>query len=1416
MIRCLSVFFLFGVLSTQLLRAELVAHWPLDEAAGQEANAKTGDYSGTIEGAEWIVDALAIVPSGTKSALTFDPEEQGALTTTFEGILEKGPRTLSAWVRADPDQPANAAIISWGGDANGNDRITLQVNTVASDGTIGALRFDSGIAFVTGTTAIADGDWHHVAAVIPEGRATTQITKLFVDGVLEAEVSGLSELDELVDTDSGAPLVIGASGHAAGYGFLGAIDDVRIYNHALSEAEIAPLATSGIISFMASPPAAEVGEQSALRWEVETPFNSLTLDPGGIDASALTIGGVGSMQITITEKLDYVLTLARGDRTDQATVAVRVAQPVDVRINEIMSSNERTIDDEDGDDSDWIELKNFGDGSANMDGWFLTDSTENLNHWSFPEVTIAPGETLLVFASGKDRSIAGRELHTDFRLSSAGEYLALVAPNGQSIISEFAAAFPVLPTDISYGLSDDGTSQRYFAEPTPGNANGAGTAELGPVLRDLTENPDRPNRSPEAGEPVTDTLAISVTALASQAAVNDVKLYYRVMFGEEAELPMQQQEGNFNAEIPLDQLTPGEMLRWRVEATDSRGVKSKLPAFEQPTDSPEYYGTAALNPGHAASSLPVVEWFVESATRANRVTGTRCSLLYLGQFYDNVFVRLRGASSAGLAKKSYKFEFNKGRKFRFRDGVGRVDEFNLNTTFTDKTYLRQSLAFEIYDKAGVAGCESFPMRVEQNGTFFSVAAFVEQPDPDLLEREGLDPNGALYKMYNNFASTNGADKKSRKWEVNSSDLNDFIRAMRASDEELTAAIFDFINVPATLNYLVATVLTQNNDSMSKNYYLYRDSDGSGQWFPMPWDLDLTFGRHYMTQDSILSDIIWADEDRVNGGSGRNVPISPSHPMVGIRELPGNRSWNRLIDKLFENEIFTDLYRRRLRTVMDEILMEASVAPEQRWIDSRIDEMAKALQVDAALDLSEWRPFGRSQTLAEAIEILKSEYLDVRRIHLYETHAASNGDSYDEPDAFSALLPPAQIATPMATFGNVDVTPVSGDQLEEFIEIQNSEATALDISGWMLEGAVSFTFAPGSVIVANGKAYVSPSIKSFINRTIEPRGGQGHLVLGPYDGQLSARGETLKLFDSNEREVASILVEGTPSAAQQFLRISELHYAPLEGRDAEFIELTNRGAVTIDLSGVTFENGISFTFPAGAKLEDGQVLVLAANLAGFQLIYPGVPVFGEFEGSLNNAGERLTLRDSVGENILDFRYDDTWYPEGNADGKSLEILDVNGDPAAWRDADSWRISNKPGGSPSIIPDAGAAMSYAIWAQQFFSVEELENGAVSAIQSDANGDGVSNGLAYALDLDPKSHASAGMAVKIDAGLKIVYERWVNATDLTYALEGSNNLIDWELLPIESTTARLGNHREVTTTQIPQGTSTQYVRLRLQFSP
>lgn len=127
-------------------------------------------------------------------------------------------------------------------------------------------------------------------------------------------------------------------------------------------------------------------------------------------------------------------------------------------ISEIMAANSKTLADEDGEFSDWIEIYNAGTDAVNLQNWFLTDRANDLTQWRFPATNLGPRQLLLVFASGKNRRVPGAPLHTNFRLSASGEYLALVAPDGQSIAHQFAPQFPALGTDVSYGLAASGAT----------------------------------------------------------------------------------------------------------------------------------------------------------------------------------------------------------------------------------------------------------------------------------------------------------------------------------------------------------------------------------------------------------------------------------------------------------------------------------------------------------------------------------------------------------------------------------------------------------------------------------------------------------------------------------------------------------------------------------------------------------------------------------------------------------------------------------------------------------------------------------------------------------------------------------------------------------------------------------------------
>ena len=143
-----------------------------------------------------------------------------------------------------------------------------------------------------------------------------------------------------------------------------------------------------------------------------------------------------------------------------------------------MSKNESSIFDEDNEHHDWIELYNNHSETINLNNYSLSDNEDNLNKWQFPNITIAPQSYLLIFASGKDRTTS--ELHTNFKISSAGEELYLSNPEG-TIIDHIAAlnlgeddSFGKLPDGSnnlihlkysSLGSSNNNTSQLIFSSP---------------------------------------------------------------------------------------------------------------------------------------------------------------------------------------------------------------------------------------------------------------------------------------------------------------------------------------------------------------------------------------------------------------------------------------------------------------------------------------------------------------------------------------------------------------------------------------------------------------------------------------------------------------------------------------------------------------------------------------------------------------------------------------------------------------------------------------------------------------------------------------------------------------------------------------------------------------------------------------
>ena len=168
-------------------------------------------------------------------------------------------------------------------------------------------------------------------------------------------------------------------------------------------------------------------------------------------------------------------------------------------------------------------------------------------------------------------------------------------------------------------------------------------------------------------------------------------------------------------------------------------------------------------------------------------------------------------------------------------------------------------------------------------------------------------------------------------------------------------------------------------------------------------------------------------------------------------------------------------------------------------------------------------------MPQAINILRTNYLPQRRNFLYVTKKTTI---------------PGPVTNQIAiNFAAIDFNPDSGWQNQEFISLTNSTAVAVDLSGWKLTGGVTHRFAAGTVLPVKGSIYLSPDVNAFRKRSSGPKGGQRLFIQGNYQGQLSARGETLTLRDNQDQVVQTFTYPGQPTQAQQSLRISEIMYAP---------------------------------------------------------------------------------------------------------------------------------------------------------------------------------------------------------------------------------------------------------------------------------
>jgi hypothetical protein len=274
--------------------------------------------------------------------------------------------------------------------------------------------------------------------------------------------------------------------------------------------------------------------------------------------------------------------------------------------------------------------------------------------------------------------------------------------------------------------------------------------------------------------------------------------------------------------------------------------------------------------------------------------------------------------------------------------------------------------------------------------------------------------------------------------------------------------------------------------------------------------------------------------------------------------------------------------------------------------------------------------------------------------------------------FASSLTPAQVS----------FNELAGVSDEDFwIELVNYGSVPFDLTGCKIvcQGASDFTYTFASETLNAGSYRLVTQLHLGQTPADEDRlflvSADGNCVL---DGAVVKNSARARFPEGTGKWQSPDIA--TPAAANSFafnedIVINEImynHSSTVEGGESreEWIELYNKGSQTIDLNGWKLEDAVDFEFTQGTQLAAGGYLLVVRDAALMGAKYPLVSIAGEYDGSLSNSGERITLLDSAG-NIADQveYYDGFPWPE-NADGfhSSLELIDPkadNSNSAAWQ-------------------------------------------------------------------------------------------------------------------------------------------------------
>ena len=187
-------------------------------------------------------------------------------------------------------------------------------------------------------------------------------------------------------------------------------------------------------------------------------------------------------------------------------------------------------------------------------------------------------------------------------------------------------------------------------------------------------------------------------------------------------------------------------------------------------------------------------------------------------------------------------------------------------------------------------------------------------------------------------------------------------------------------------------LVSSQDHGHKNFFVYRDSNLTGEWAIFPWDTDLSWGRNWLDSAGYFTDTLYVD----------NV-------LNFYNASQQSKPANRLYNLVFTAPDFRSMYLRRLRTVMDTILQPVGTPATNLIIEARINQMMDLMDPpavgtsDADLDYSKWGTWGNGYQMRPEAQRIISTHLPGRRQWLNGAAAFLNGTPIPATQPTNATL-----------------------------------------------------------------------------------------------------------------------------------------------------------------------------------------------------------------------------------------------------------------------------------------------------------------------------------------------------------------------------------------------------------------------------